>query len=171
MDADKKEDLWILPMEGERQPVAWTRSPFRETLAQFSPDGRWIAYQSDQSGRFEVYVRPFTPAAAGTQATESVYQVSKDGGQRPLWTADGRELIYFGPDRMLIAVGVTATSRFQTGSPRPLFPLPGSASILNVALHPDGRRLLIPSPAGGTRSPITAAINWQEALRPEDKND
>ena len=66
---------------------------------------------------------------------------------------------------MLMAVGVTTNPRFQTGTPKELFPLPASANILNVALHPDGQRFLIPAPAGGNRSPIIAAINWQELLK------
>ena len=100
-------------MDGDRTPVALVRSPFAETFGQFSPDGRWIAYQSDQSGRDEVYLRRF-PAPGTNAAQGAVYQVSKDGGERPLWRRDGKELIYIGANRMITAVDVTADN--ATGS-------------------------------------------------------
>jgi hypothetical protein len=79
-------------------------------------------------------------------AKETLHQVSKDGGQRPLWAGDGTELIYVRPGRMLMAVKVTTTPGVEIGPSKPLFPLPGTATILNVAVHPDGNRLLIPAP-------------------------
>jgi eukaryotic-like serine/threonine-protein kinase len=166
LDAEGKEDLWLLPLEGAPKPFVWIRSPFRENYAQFSPDDRWIAYQSNESGRLEVYVRPFMSNNAAAPPPAGSYQVSKDGGARPVWRRDGRELIYVGPNQMLTAVDVTADPRFQTGSPKALFRLPALADVIHFALHPDGQRFLIPAPAaGGGRSPITVVMNWQTALK------
>jgi eukaryotic-like serine/threonine-protein kinase len=166
LDGEGKEDLWVLPLDGTSKPFVWIRSPFRENLAQFSPDDRWIAYQSNESGRLEVYVRPFMSPETGAPAPAGSYLVSKDGGARPVWRRDGRELIYVGPNRMLTAVDVTADLRFQTGSPRTLFRLPALTDVIHFALHPDGQRFLIPAPAAGDgRSPITIVMNWQTALK------
>ncbi len=165
--AETQDDLWLLPMDGDRTPVALVRSPFTETFGQFSPDGRWIAYQSDQSGRDEVYLRRF-PAPGANAAQGAVYQVSKDGGERPLWRRDGKELIYIGANRMITAVDVTADPRISTGPPRPLFQMPGTGIIgfVRLEMHPDGQRFLIRAPVGDdARSPFTIVMNWQAALR------
>jgi Tol biopolymer transport system component len=164
--ADGKEDLWLVPMDGDRKPIVWIQSPFRESFPQFSPDGRWIAYQSDESGKYEVYVRPFTPP--GTSATNSVaaYQVSSGGGERPLWNKGGKELIYVGANRALTAVDVTTNPRFQTGPPKSLFQLTAGIGVRDVALHNDGQRILMPIPIeGGARTLITIIQNWQAALK------
>ena len=81
----------------------------------FSPDGRWIAYTSDEGGQPNVYVQPF-PGAGGK------YQVSRDGGSYPVWRADGKELFYLGADATLMAVPIDATREFEAGVPQALFP-------------------------------------------------
>ncbi len=164
--SENGDDLWLLPMDGDRKPIALVRSPFTETFGQFSPDGRWIAYQSDQSGRSEVSVRPFGPL--GTDAASGgVYQVSRDGGERPLWRRDGRELIYIGANRAITAVDVPADPRIRTGTPRPLVQMPPSVlGFTRLELHPDGQRFLVRAPAGDdATAPINIVMNWQAALR------
>jgi serine/threonine protein kinase len=163
---ETRDDLWLLPMDGDRTPIALVRSPFTETFGQFSPDGRWIAFQSDRSGRDEVYLRPFvTP---GTNATTApVYQVSRDGGARPVWREDGKELVYIGPNRMITAVEVTTNSRGQTGAPQRLFQMPiDFPGFIRLEMDPGGQRFLLRAPVSdAARSPITIVMNWQAALR------
>jgi serine/threonine protein kinase len=162
---ETRDDLWLLPVDGARTPIALARSPFTETFGQFSPDGRWIAFQSDRSGRDEVYVQPFvTP---GTNATTApLYQVSRDGGARPVWREDGKELVYIGPNRMITAVEVTTNPRVQTGAPHPLFQMPiDIPGFIRLEMHPGGQRFLIRAPVSDARSLITIVMNWQAALR------
>jgi len=156
---DGKENLWTVPMQGERKPQAWLQTPFAEWGGHFSPDDRWIAYQSDESGMYEVYVRAFNPGGSGGNASAK-YQVSKGGGQRPLWRKDGKELYYLGPNRTIMAVDVTLTPAFQTGAPKPLFQL-GSDRFTYDA-RADGQQFLVPVPGGGSGapSPITIVLNW-----------
>lgn len=157
-------DLWLLPMEGEKKPFPWVRSPFNEWNSRFSPDGRWVAYQSDESGRFEIYVREFTTSANGISAGPA-YQVSRDGGEVPQWTRDGKELIYAGLDRMLRAVDVITTPRFTTLPAKTLFRFPAELDRAMIALHPDGQRFLMPVPVGdSTRTSLAVVTNWQAAL-------
>ena len=80
-------DLWVLPLEGERKPVPYLQTQFNEQMGQFSPDGRWVAYTSSESGRGEIYIQPY-PADGGK------WQVSTDGGRQSRWRADGKELYY-----------------------------------------------------------------------------
>ncbi len=107
-------DLWMLPLEGARIPVPLLQSAASEEQAQISPDGRWFAYTSNESGRDEVYVQSF-PRPAGK------WQVSTAGGGDPRWRADSRELFYIGADRRLMSVSVTAGEGFKSGAPIPLF--------------------------------------------------
>jgi eukaryotic-like serine/threonine-protein kinase len=92
-------DVWVLPLEGDRKPFPFLQTPFRENEGRFSPDGRWIAYRSNESGRPEVYVQTF-PAGGGK------WQVSTSGGLLPQWRGDGREVFYTSTDRKLMAVDV-----------------------------------------------------------------
>jgi eukaryotic-like serine/threonine-protein kinase len=112
-------DLWILPVRGNRQPFPYLNMSATEDSGQFSPDGRWIAYESDASGRREVYVRPFRGMPAGT---EGQWQVSTAGGTFPRWRADGRELYFVDPaGRMMAAAVTTVEARFEAGTPAVLF--------------------------------------------------
>ena len=100
-------DLWVLPMTGStggpRKPVPFLQTAFNEMLGQFSPDGRWVAYISDESGRNEVYVRSF-PAGSGK------FQISNNGGTQPRWRDDGKEIYYLAPDGKLMAATVKFTA-------------------------------------------------------------
>jgi eukaryotic-like serine/threonine-protein kinase len=161
-------DLWVLPMEGEHNPIPYLVTPFNEGQAQFSPDGRWVAYASNESGTKEVYVQPF-PAAGGGK-----WAVSNGGGSQPHWRRDGKELFYFTPDQTLMFVSATVTGgMFQPGMPRALFRAsvlggtgggPGLAWRYDVA--PDGQRFLMNTTLDEeTGTPITAILNWQSAVK------
>jgi len=151
-------DLWVLPMEGERKPIPVLQTEFNETLGQFSPDGRWIAYQSTESTPPQVYVMGF-PKSGGK------FQVSTNGGVRPRWRRDGKEIYYLGPDRKLMAVEVKATATtFETGRPRELFQTrvvtaPPFSHTYDVTA--DGQRFLMNTvlEAEGP-PPITVVMNW-----------
>ena len=108
-----KADLWVLPNEGERTPEPWLQTPSQEFAASFSPDGRSIAYVSDESGRYEVYVRPFPGPG-------EKWQISTQGGVEPVWSRDGRELFYWNEDKLMV-LDVTLRPAFRAGKPRTLF--------------------------------------------------
>src|SRR5579864_2331049 len=161
-------DLWVLPMEGDRKPVLLLGAKFNEGEGSFSPDMRWIAYTSNESGRAEVYVRPFTASGASGAPSlgEGRWQVSKDGGTLAKWRADGKELIFRAPNGSPMAVDVTATgAAFQAGVPKQLFAPPPNVSDWDVTA--DGKRFLAAVPPGqqATQTPITVVLNWQAALQ------
>ena len=134
-------DIWLLPLVGERKPRAWLRTAAAENHPEFSPDGRWMAYSSNVSGRYEVYVQPF-PGPEGSR-----YQVSLAGGQSPSWSRDGRELFFTteARPRRLMVVDVRTAPAFETGRPRE--PLPHEVTLssggIGYAVSPDGRRFLV----------------------------
>src|SRR4029077_20841614 len=110
-------DLMVLPLTGDRKPFVYLSTPTNEQQGVFSPDGRWVAYQSNESGEFEVYVRPFPPGRGGQ------WLVSTGGGRSPRWKADGKELYYVARDARLMAVAVQAHgATFAPGVPVALFP-------------------------------------------------
>ena len=126
VDPQTDADLWVVPMVGDRTPSVFLKTPFREWLGAFSPDGRWVAYQSNESGRSEIYVRPFVPpGAAGTAAGAAggQWQVSTAGGIYPVWRPDGKELYYLNPAGAMMAAPITvAGSTLEPGAPVVLFP-------------------------------------------------
>jgi Tol biopolymer transport system component len=163
-------DLWALPMVGERKPFAVLHSAFDEIQGQFSPDGRWLAYASNESGRYEIYVQTF-PKMTGK------WQVSAAGGMQPRWRRDGRELFYVAPDTRLMAVTLHPApdgDLLQAGTPVALFPTrlvsggnvptAGFQADAQYAVTPDGRFLLNVTPDDAATSPITIVQNWQSAL-------
>jgi Tol biopolymer transport system component len=165
-----QDDLWVLPMSGDQMPIPVTRSAFLESHARFSPDSRWIAYQSNQSGRWEIYIRPSVPPGSNAAvASGAVYQVSRDGGQRAQWRRDGKELAYVTANNTVVVVDVTAaTTQVTVGSPRPLFQLPVFFNDYpRLEMRPDGQQFLIKTRSGdgNAQSSITVAMNWQAALR------
>ncbi len=150
-----KTDIWVLPFFGDRKPFPFLQSVFTERNGRFSPDGRWVAYVSDESGRLEIYVRPF-PAAGGK------WQISTTGGQQPHWGADGKELFYLTPDRQLMAVEVKLGSEFQASTPKVLLAadmLPRTA-LLGFEVSGDSRRFLLGVGPEDTPTPITLVLNW-----------
>jgi Tol biopolymer transport system component/predicted Ser/Thr protein kinase len=165
-------DLWYLPEPGstaaERKPVRFLATPANETMPQLSPDGKWLAYTSDESGRYEIYVRRF-PSAQG------LVKISTAGGTQPRWSPDGRELYYVGPQKtpgprgeaLLMAASVRPSrgESFDAGTPRPLFSFPVRPySVLfnrfSYDVAPDGRFLFV---LGVEGPPPTVDIlsNWQ----------
>jgi serine/threonine protein kinase/Tol biopolymer transport system component len=153
-------DLWALSLDDNRTfPLVQTKLAQRE--AQFSPDGRWFAYQSNESGRFEIYLRPF-PDAGRTRIP-----VSTNGGVQVRWRRDGRELFYFGLDNTLMAVPMPASPTGDTmrpGSPVPLFRANVEAGegvgVQDYAVSRDGTRFLI-SRVQEVTAPITVVLNWR----------
>jgi eukaryotic-like serine/threonine-protein kinase len=164
--------VWALPLKGgpgDRKPVALVADNFAEASSRLSPNGRWIAYQSNESGRDEIYVQAFAissaagaPPAVGTPTGK--WQVSKGGGISPLWRRDGKELFYLSPDGMAMAVEVSGSGGFQAGVPKTLFKVPSGVVYWDVTS--DGKRFLMPAPsATGPQSPFTVMLNWQAGLK------
>ncbi len=162
-------DLWVLPMQGERKPWVFLKTRFDEPQGQFSPDGRWVAYQSNESGQYEIYIRPFAaPAASGaaTNAAAGQWQVSTAGGIYPRWRSDGRELYYIGTNGEMMAAPIAATATtVAPGAPVALFPRRifgggvdrGQGGQYRVTR--DGR-FLINTVLDDASSPITLIQNW-----------
>ena len=106
-------DLWALPLEGDRKPIPIARTQFNEVYGTVSPDSRWIAYASDESGRHEIYVQRF-PDASINQKTP----VSTGGGMQPRWSKDGRQLFYLRADGMLVSVAIKTQPTFEPRTKR-----------------------------------------------------
>jgi serine/threonine protein kinase len=155
-------DLWLLDLTvKDAKPRVVVNTPFQETMAQFSPDGRWIAYQTDESGQSEIVVQAF-PEPRGKS------KVSTAGGSQPRWRADGKELYFIAPDGKMMAVPVhPAGATFDAGIPVALFPtriLGGPVSVLNRPQYDvsrDGRFLINQLVEESTASPITLILNWK----------
>jgi len=140
-----KSDLWVLPLNGDHKPIPFLRTEFNESSGQFSPDGHWIAYISDESGGNEIYVRKFSSSSAqGSWDSEGKWLISKGGGTDPRWRGDGKELFYVASDGKLMSVDIRAKPVFEAGAPRPLFQLP--IGFIGVEVTADGRRFLIGVP-------------------------
>jgi predicted Ser/Thr protein kinase len=160
-------EVCFLPLTGDdRKPRRYLAGQFDESQARFSPDRRFVAYTSDESGKNEVYVQPFPEASGGK------WVVSKGGGTQPQWRRDGKELFYISADSKMMAVDVTTTPVFQSGNPKALFAAPIWASSLIVTRYDvthDGRKFLINAlgtdAAAVSASPIEVVLNWQIVLR------
>lgn len=167
-DRKTRLDPWILPLTGERKPFPYLQTEAREALAVFSPNGKWITYESNESGQLEVYVRSF-PLEAGAK-----WQISTDGGEEPLWRRDGKELFYLTPDKQLMACEVQATEIFKAGSSKLLFQTYVDPRVHTWGLwiskqylaSSDGKYFLVnklvdnPVPAE-----ITVFLNWKSMLK------
>jgi len=137
LDADANVNILTLALEEDGQPELFLQTPFIDTYARFSPDGRWIAYRSDESGRNEIYVRPFKHGGGK-------WQVSTDGGSFPCWSSDGTELFYRNGKALMVVAVTTEGSTFQPGTPTLLFELEsGGASLYwPYDVAPDGKRFV-----------------------------
>jgi predicted Ser/Thr protein kinase len=161
LDPKTRFDIWVLPLFGDRKPFPFLQTEAGEIGGQISPNGRWMAYSSNESGTYEVYVRPFPPAPGK-------WQVSHEGGSQPRWRGDGKELFYLSTDRRLMAVDIkTDQPAFEAGVPRPLFEahvsnVEGSNPWSQYAVTADGRHFLVNRLAAqATSSPITVVLNWR----------
>jgi hypothetical protein len=155
------QDLYALPLFGDRKPFPIVQSPFQENEAQFSFDGKWLAYNSNESGRFQVYVLSFP-------ALDQKRQISANGGSQPQWRRDGKELYYLAPDGKLMAVNMTAGAEIDSGTPRELFDTELTLSPLQDQYRatPDGQRFLVLKPISeATPTPITVVVNWTARLK------
>jgi len=158
-------DLWVIPTDG-RKPVPFLQTRFVEEQGRFSPDGRWVAYVSDQSGVMEVYVRAFAADFRGGSAGAGAsVRVSRGGGTAPRWRSDGKELFYLAPDGKMMTVEVTTGPEFRGGNPTPLFQTPSGAIVGDVSA--DGKRFLLTTPVGPSHSaPFTVVLNWTAGTKP-----
>ena len=164
-----RQDLFILPIEappgGERKPIPFVVTGADETQGQFSPDGKWIAYSSDESGRREVYVQGFAPDKIPAAAVRK-WTISTAGGDKPRWSADGKELYYIALDRKMMAVPVKLMPTFEPGLAVPLFETNVTA-FSPYEVSPNGRFLLntVSDSAAPSFSPVTVVLNWQSGLK------
>ncbi len=154
-------DIWILPLGGDAKPFPLLQSEFTEQMGHFSPDGRFFAYVSNESGRAEVYVQTF-PTAGGK------WQVSTAGGAQPHWRRDGKELYYIARDNKLMAVSVKLGETFENGAATPLFQTEVSSynNTNRYDVAADGQRFLVNQPAqSGKESPYIVILNWTSTLK------
>ena len=154
-------NIWIMPLK-DRKPRPFVESPSYETAPRFSPDGHWIAYASNESGRNEIYVRPY-PGPGGK------WQISTDGGTEPVWNPKGRELFYRNGQKMM-AVDYSAQPAFSASKPRMLFEGPyltSGRSIPDYDVAPDGKRFLMLKAPDQLQAPaqINVVLNWTEGLK------
>jgi eukaryotic-like serine/threonine-protein kinase len=152
--------LRLLPLEGERKPVAFDTARGTQLYAQFSPDGRLVAYASEEQGRSEIFVATIPQSGA-------LWQISSGGGSMPRWRRDGRELYFRASDGTLMAVALgsgTGTAALEgRTAPRPLFsgiPSPGNTWFFTYTPAEDGQRFLVAAARKGARQPIHVLVNW-----------
>ena len=157
-------DLWLLPSDG-RKSVPFLQTRFAEDQGRFAPNGRWVAYVTDQSGTAEIYVRALAlDFSGGSASTGGSVLVSAGGGTAPRWRGDGNELFYLAPDGKMMAVDVKAGQDFSAGTPRPLFQAPPGTIVADVTA--DGKRFLLATPVGpSSSSPFTVMLNWTAGLK------
>jgi Tol biopolymer transport system component len=129
----------------------------------FSPDGRWIAYASDDQGRSEIYVQAFAEKAPGAARK---WQVSDHGGIWPKWRRDGKELFFLDVDRKMVAVDVMAGATFEHGAARTLFDTGIMTPDSRFDVTADGRRFIIPTAVSSGSTPATVVVNWTKIAQP-----
>jgi serine/threonine protein kinase/Tol biopolymer transport system component len=160
LDPKTKGDVWVLPLFGDRKPFPYLQGEYDEDFPRLSPNGRWLAYHSDETNRYEIYVQGF-PNHTGK------WQISSNGGSTPAWSRDGKELFYVAADQKLMAVEVKGGAEFETGVPKPLFQP-------RIGLDPTGSPwfdvskdglFLIPSPVEQASRLMTVVVNWTAGLK------
>jgi eukaryotic-like serine/threonine-protein kinase len=168
ISGDTGQDLWVLPVTPDGKPAPggkpklYLRTPFNELWGRFSPEAspRWVAYQSDETGRYEVYIQAF-PEPRGK------FQISTNGGRYPQWGAGGRELFYVSPDnKLMVASLVVGADSVEPSAPRELFPLPS----VDIGWSPydataDGQRFLVRAMPAQGGQPLDVIVNWPAVLK------
>jgi eukaryotic-like serine/threonine-protein kinase len=157
--ATKKEETWILPVAGDRKPYPFLQAAFDEGFAEFSPDGHWMAYDSSETGRTEVFVKPF-PGPGGK------WQISTEGGERPEWSKDGKELFYLAGNQ-LMAVRIETNPTFSAGRPVLLFGGNHLRTGHYYDVMPDGKHFVFIQTAQANDRPtkINVVVNWLEEVK------
>jgi Tol biopolymer transport system component len=151
---NERDDLWVLPLTGDRKPRPFLATPALEPIARFSSNGRYVAYQSDETGRFEIYVAAFPGPG-------SRLQISQNGGVEPRWSHDDQELFFFAPDNRLMAAKVkTDGTNFDVGLIQPLFQSRSMGFTYRYDVALDGKRFLLVAGLPQELSPITILTNW-----------
>jgi eukaryotic-like serine/threonine-protein kinase len=161
--ANGRSELWVLPLVGERKPKPYLQTESNLARAAVSPDGHWVAYSSDESGRNEIFLQSFPEAGAK-------FQISNDGGDCPLWRNDGKELFYVGGSDSIVAVPVETGATFRAAARQTLFRvprLPNLASSRTVfVLSPDGQRILVNQLLEeSNQTPVSVVANWDAELK------
>jgi len=163
-DPQTNADLWVAPLEGDRTPRPWLNTRFNEPVGMFSPDGKWIAYQSTESGNAEIFLQAFTPRAP---ASGVKWQLSTNGGALPQWRRDGRELYYL--SNKLMAVEITLGAEVKYATPKELFAISdikGANIGVGYTRTGDGQRFLFVTSAEETSlTPFTVVLNWMAELK------
>ena len=180
-----KSDIRVLPLFGDRRPFPYLQTGFNDLAATFSPDGHWLGYASDETGRYEVYVAPFPgragPPPGGSTAVKppaetssgpqgGKWQVSQGGGLEPRWKRDGGSLFYLAPGGRLMEASVKEKgSALEIGVPRQHFQIasvPSGPFDRAYTVAPDGQRFLINAlPQGSAPEPLTLVTNWTTGLK------
>jgi eukaryotic-like serine/threonine-protein kinase len=154
-------NVWAMPFKDNQAPQPVLRTQFNEMDARISPDGRWIAYVSDESGKWEVYVQRFLSPGGK-------WQVSSAGGKQPQWSHDGKELFYVASDQKLMAAPVRPGASLDPGTAKQLFQLHATADFFGTSydVAADGQRFLVATLVGEEASPpLNVIVNWTEALK------
>jgi Tol biopolymer transport system component len=166
-------DIWVLPVEGDRKPRPFVQGPAAAYDGQFSPDGRWVAYTSKESGRDEVYVVPFNAAkvlnsGSGSSASASgggKWLISASGGLYPRWRSDGKEIFYLSPASQMMAALVDAKGNsIEVRTPQVLFRSAVGATGAPYDVTPDGKKFVI-NVISEQSSPLTLLVNWTANLK------
>jgi len=163
-DQKSNDTTWVLPLEGDRKPVPLLVTEFRELGARFSPDGRWVAYVSGESGHYEIYVRSFAMNSAVTAVEPGgKWQISNGYGNAPRWRGDGRELYYNSEGGQVMAVEITTNPEFRPGKPMPLGFAAANGAPWDCTA--DGRRFLVAVPKSKGPESYTMILSWQAGLK------
>ena len=162
-DSTAKGQLWVLPLAGDRKPIPATPDTYVVNSARFSPDGHWLSYSSNESGRFEVYAVPYGGGAGK-------WQISAAGGAQPVWRRDGKELFYWTQDNMLMSVPITLRPQgIELGAARMLFRFNRAVGTVGITspydVSADGQRIVLITTPEAPR-PITLVTNWTADLKP-----
>jgi serine/threonine-protein kinase len=158
-------DVMTLTLDKDHRVQPLVQTQFSELNGEISPDGRWLAYQSNDSGQVEIFVRPFPEVNTGH------WQVSTGGGTRPLWARNGQELFYLAPDGVLMSVPVERGTTWTAGTPAKLINAPyyGAGTARTYDVSPDGKRFLTIKQGGSDQTPPPTSIvvvqNWLEELK------